>query len=79
MSAIAKDPANEAKTRPIWQKFYVTSGGTQLPGLVARRKEECNMFFNKRFEVRSIAKINSSGNISGTVTENNGNGWLPQV
>ena len=79
MSAIAQNPTNESKIRPIWESFYVTSKGTKLPGLVARRKEECNMFFNKKFQVRSICKINSSGKISGTVTENNGNGWLPQT
>ncbi|MEG1423815.1 MAG: peptidoglycan-binding protein [Peptostreptococcaceae bacterium] len=79
MAAIIQNPTNETKIRPIWEKFYVTSGGTQLPGLVARRKEECNMFFNKKFQIRSIAKINSSGNLSGTVIENNGNGWLPQI
>ena len=35
------------------------------------------MFFNKEFEKRSIGLINSSGVVSGTVTENNGDGWLP--
>lgn len=77
MNAIAKDPTNESVIRPIWQDFYVTSNGIHLNGLVARRKQECNMFFNKPFEVRSIGRIGSSGNVVGTVTENNGDGWLP--
>ena len=76
-NAIAKDPTDEETIRPIWESFYITSGGVQLPGLVARRKQECNMFFNKEFEKRSIGLINSSGVVSGTVTENNGDGWLP--
>ncbi len=76
-NAIAKDPTDEETIRPIWEKFYITSNGVQLPGLVARRKQECNMFFNKEFEKRSIGLINSSGVVSGTVTENNGDGWLP--
>ena len=76
-NAISKNPLDEDTIRPIWEKFYITSGGVQLPGLVARRKEECNMFFGKPFEKRSIALINSSGGISGTVTDNNGDGWLP--
>ena len=35
------------------------------------------MFFNKEFEIRAIPLVNSSGGISGTVTDNNGDGWLP--
>ena len=77
MEAISNDPTNESVIRPIWEKFYITSNGQQLAGLVARRKQECNMFFNQEFEVRPIGIVNSSGSISGTVTENNGDGWLP--
>lgn len=68
---------NEDILRPIWENFYTTSNGTQLSGLVKRRKQECNMFFNKEFEIRPIPLVNSSGGISGTVTDNNGDGWLP--
>lgn len=74
---ISKDPTNESVIRPVWEKFKITSNGQQLAGLVARRKQECNMFFNKEFEKRSIGIINSSGSVSGTVSENNGDGWLP--
>lgn len=77
-NAISLDPTNENVIRPIWEKFYTSSGGTHLPGLVERRKQECNMFFGKEFETRPIGLINSSGNVSGTVTDNNGDGWLPQ-
>lgn len=73
-NAIKLNPNNETTIRPIWESFK-TNGG--LAGLVARRKEECNMYFGKQFEVRPISKIDTSGNISGTVTENNGDGWLP--
>ena len=68
---------NESILRPIWENFYTTSNGTQLSGLVKRRKQECNMFFNKEFEIRAIPLVTSSGGISGTVTDNNGDGWLP--
>lgn len=68
---------NESILRPIWENFYTTSNGTQLSGLVKRRKQECNMFFNKEFEIRPIPLVTSSGGISGTVTDNNGDGWLP--
>ncbi|MEG1410952.1 MAG: phage tail spike protein [Terrisporobacter sp.] len=74
-NAIAKDPTNESYIRKIWEDFYVTSSGNYLPGLAARRREECNMFFNRPFEVRTISKIPYS---LGVVKENNGNGWLPE-
>jgi GH24 family phage-related lysozyme (muramidase) len=77
MNAISDNPLDEDTIRPIWENFYITSGGQQLQGLIARRIEECNMFFNKTFEVRAIPIIGQSGNITGTVTDNEGNGWLP--
>lgn len=76
-NALAENPNDESVIRPIWENFKVTSNGIPLAGLKARRKQECNLYFGKEYEVRSIALINSSGGISGTVTENNGNGWLP--
>ena len=75
--AISTDIADESTIRSVWESFKITSNGVTQPGLVARRKEECNMFFNKSYEIRSISLIDSSGGISGTVTENNGDGWLP--
>ncbi|MFR4164216.1 MAG: phage tail spike protein [Paraclostridium sordellii] len=77
MSAIAKDPTNEKVIRPIWENFYVTSEGQKLGGLIARRKEECDMFFNKLHSMRSVSILNEKGNIIGTLKEKNGNGWLP--
>ncbi|MGL5718739.1 MAG: glycoside hydrolase family protein [Paraclostridium sp.] len=76
-NAIKANPLDEATIRPIWEKFYVTSNGTLLNGLVARRKQECNMFFNRPYEVRKITLINSDGSYNGYVTSNNGDGWLP--
>lgn len=76
-NAIAKNPKDESTIRPIWENFKITSNGVPLEGLRQRRKQECNMYFNQTFEKRPIAKIDSNGNISGTVSENNGNGWLP--
>jgi len=77
--AIRANPNDESTIRPIWESFKITSGGVQLPGLVARRKEECNMYFGQTFENRPIALLNSSGNIIGNITENNGDGWLPTI
>lgn len=76
-NAIAQNPNNESVIRPVWENFKVTSNGILLPGLVARRKQECNLYFNQEVEIRPIGLINTSGGISGTVTDNNGDGWLP--
>lgn len=73
-NAISKNPNDESVIRPVWENFKVTSGGVQLPGLVARRREECNMYFGKPFETRPIELINTSGSVSGTIE---GDGWLP--
>lgn len=73
-NAIAQNPTNESVIRPVWENFKVTSNGILLPGLVARRKQECNMYFGQEFEIRPIQIINGSG----VVTENNGDGWLPE-
>lgn len=77
--AIAKNPKDEATIRPIWEKFKVTSNGIPLEGLRLRRIQECNMYFGKDVEMRSISIVNTSGGISGTMTENNGDGWLPDT
>lgn len=75
--AIREHKNNESELRPVWEKYKCYSNGIYLSGLSALRKEQCNMFFGKDFEIRPIGKITTSGTISGTVTENGGNGWLP--
>lgn len=77
-NAIKSDPNNESVIRKVWEEFYITAGGQVLNGLIARRKQECNLYFGKDVVMRSIGLINTSGSVSGTVTENGGNGWLPQ-
>lgn len=75
--ALVENINDKEYVRRVWENFKITSNGVVLEGLKARRKEECKMFFDEEYEVRSIATLDSSGNINGTVTENNGNGWLP--
>ena len=77
-NAILNHINNEDIIRPIWENFYVTSNGTYLSGLAKRRVQECNMFFNKNFEIRKIPLVNTLGLNSGYVTDNNGDGWLPE-
>lgn len=76
-NVIANNINNEQAVREVWESFRITSNGVPLEGLKARRKEECNMFFGKEFEIRPILKMNASGGYDGYVTENNGDGWLP--
>lgn len=76
-NAIKSDPNNETVIRAVWEKFYITAGGQTLNGLIARRKNECNMYFNKQYEIRKITLINSDGSYGGYVSSNNGDGWLP--
>lgn len=72
--ALAKDITDESTIRPIWENFIVTSNGIPSEGLKTLRREQCNMFFGKEFEIRKIMYV---PNFDGHVTENNGNGWLP--
>ena len=55
--AIKANPNDEETIRAIWEKFYITSGGVVYNGLVARRKQECNMYFNKSYDIRKITKM----------------------
>ena len=70
---IAKNPNDETAIRAVWENFRVhDKAGNFLSGLVARRKQECNMFFGKDVEMRAIQNLSG-----GVVTENNGDGWMP--
>ena len=75
MNAIANNPTDEATIRPIWESSGVTDiAGNYLEGLVARRKAECDMYFGQTVEFRPITNVSDYS----VVTENDGNGWLPQ-
>lgn len=79
--AIKSDPYNFSTIRNIWESYAVTSNGTVLSGLVKRRKAEMNVYELENYEMRSIGiyKDNGSGIgvLSGTVTDNDGNGYIP--
>lgn len=76
-NAIKRNPFDYTSIRSTWEKFYISSNGQVLQGLVLRRKAEANIYCSNIYEKRQIPKLNSSGAISGSVTENNGDGWLP--
>ena len=71
---IAQNPNNESAIRSVWESFKIKDRkGNTLKGLIWRRKQECNMYFGKPVEMRSISIIG----VGGVVKDNNGNGWLP--
>lgn len=72
---IKKNPNDETAIRKVWENYWVSDGIKPQPGLVARRKAECNMYFGKPYEVRTIPKLGTGGNITGSFS---GDGWLPK-
>ncbi|MGL5717945.1 MAG: peptidoglycan DD-metalloendopeptidase family protein [Paraclostridium sp.] len=78
IEAITKNPNDENYIRPIWENFWVNdNNGNTQQGLKDRRKAECDIYFNNKYEFRKIVTINADGSYGNYITENNGNGWLP--
>lgn len=79
--AIKLDPTNLTTIRKTWEAYATTSNGTPLAGLVARRKAEANIYCLAEYEMRSIGIYKNDGTgkgvLSGTVTDNDGNGYIP--
>lgn len=64
----------------VWKKWYIkNNNGEVVQGLKDRREKEASMYTNGIYTYRPIAKINSNGSIVGTVSDNNGNGYIPDV
>ena len=71
---IKANPKDENAIRKVW-RTYRTGGST---GLINRRETECDVFFNKYINPpREIATVDSSGKYGPPITDNDGNGWLP--
>lgn len=62
-----------------WQTWYITSNGTVLEGLKARRLQEANIYKYGTYEYRDITVFGMSGNSIGVVTDNNGHGYIPNT
>lgn len=61
-----------------WATWYIRDNdGTVLQGLIDRRSKEIEIFQNNNYIFKPIGLVDSDGNISGTVTDNNGNGFIP--
>ncbi len=79
MNAIRKNPNDESYIRPIWENFYIRDDhGVPQEGLRARRKAEADIYFKGIYEKRPILTIKSNGSYGPAITENNGNGWMPE-
>lgn len=80
---IKETPTDYAKVRRVWESYAITSAetGEVLSGLVKRRKAEADIYCNSEYEMRSIGIYKDNGNgvgvLSGTVTDNDGNGYIP--
>ena len=62
-----------------WQSWYITSNGTVLEGLKARRKQEANIYKYGTYEYRDITIFGMGGNAMGVVADNNGHGYIPST
>lgn len=65
-----------------WLNWYIYGENISdgpLPGLIARRKEEAIMFRDGIYTFRTISIYNSLGVIDGSVTDNNGHGYIPNT
>ncbi len=62
-----------------WQSWYITSNGTVLEGLKARRLQEANIYKYGTYEYRDITVFGMSGSSIGVVTDNNGHGYIPST
>ena len=62
-----------------WQTWYITSNGTVLEGLKARRLQEANIYKYGTYEYRDITVFGMSGSSIGVVADNNGHGYIPST
>lgn len=80
---LIKDNPLNPNIRGVWEKFAITSSGTVLEGLKARRKAEADIYFLAKYEKRAIAWYTDNGQglgiytQKGYVKDNNGDGYVP--
>ena len=73
---------NDATIYDDWLKWYIYGENVEdgpLPGLIARRKEEATIFRDGIYTFRTISVYNMGGVIDGTLTDNNGHGYIPNT
>lgn len=61
-----------------WSTWYIRdNNGTVLEGLKDRREKEIEIFRNNNYIYKTIGIVNQEGQITGTLTDNDGNGFIP--
>lgn len=61
-----------------WATWYIRdNNGTVLQGLIDRRRKEIEIFNNNNYIFKPIGIVDENGNITGTISDNNGNGFIP--
>ena len=61
-----------------WATWYIRdNNGTVLEGLKDRRQKEIEIFRNNNYIYKPIGIVNQDGVITGSLTDNNGNGFIP--
>ena len=64
---------NDTTITDGWENWYISDGVNDLEGLKLRRQAEKNIFNSGIYEYRSIIIVGG-----GTVTDNNGHGYIPE-
>ena len=64
---------NDTTVTDGWESWYISDGVNDLEGLKLRRQAEKNIFNSGKYEYRSIIIVGG-----GTVTDNNGHGYIPE-
>lgn len=61
-----------------WSTYYIRdNNGNILQGLIDRRSKEISIFDDNNYTFKPIGVV-TNGVITGTITENNGNGFIPE-
>lgn len=61
-----------------WLTYYIRdNNGVEQQGLKDRRKAEAQIYNNSIYEYRTIVTLDDNGTINGFITNNNGNGYIP--
>lgn len=70
---------NDTTITNYWKTYYIKdNNGNIQQGLIDRRSKESDIFDNNNYIYKPIGiVVDNVGTISGTITDNNGNGYIP--
>lgn len=69
---------NDSTISNDWYSWYIRdNNGTVLSGLIDRRAKEVEIFVNDNYIFKPIGIVDENGNITSNITDNNGNGFIP--